>query len=69
MAINTRSQRNRSEIFVDQTQIPLVVGNANFDFLGESSASEHPRVDIVDVVRGADGSRRPGLPRIRLGGS
>jgi len=54
VAGKTRRQRNRPQVFLNQTQVPLVVVNANFDFLGEASASEHPRVDIVDVVRGAD---------------
>src|SRR5580704_9022859 len=29
VAINTRGQRNRSKVLVDEPQIPLVVGNTN----------------------------------------
>jgi hypothetical protein len=49
-----RGQRNGPEVLVNQPQIPLVVGNADFYFLREPSASEHPGIDMVNVVRGPD---------------
>ena len=50
----TCGKRDRSEVLVNQAQVALVVGNADFDFLGESSTAEHSRIDIFDLICGAD---------------
>jgi len=33
-------KRDRSQVFVNEAQVALVVGHADFDFLGKSSAAE-----------------------------